>query len=113
MRRNRTELLDPIRRGTTPTVILKHPYDLDIVEGGYITFSQRGEVIFEKRFDDDCVEVLPRVIMVDLTREETLKLTTVDLCRAQMLFVMKHEKTAASGIYKIPVLEIMKGGEIR
>lgn len=115
MRRNQTHYMDPIRRGTTPTLKMKHPYDeniLDLVEGGYITFVQRGEVVFEKRFDDDSVEVRPCVIMVDLTREETLQLTTVDLCRAQILFDLKYGKVAESGIYKIPVHESLKGGEI-
>ena len=116
MRRNRTQYMDPIKRGTTPTLKFNHPYGpgiLDLVECGYITFVQRGEVVFEKRFDDDSVQVAPQCILVDLNREETLQLTTADLCRAQILFDLKYGKVAESGIYKIPVHESLKGGEIR
>lgn len=111
MRRNKTEFMDPIRRGTTPTVVFAHPYPLDIFRGVTIMFSQRGEALFKKTDKDECVTIDAKHVFVDLTREETLRLTTADLCRAQMLFVFKYEKTAASGIYKIPVLELLKGGE--
>lgn len=113
MRRNQTKMMDPVRRGTTPTLIFDCPYDPFIIEGGYVTFMQRGEFLFEKKFSDDCVTIETGKVLVDLTQEETLQLTTADVCSAQMRFVFKYEKTAASGIYKIPVLDVLKGGEIR
>lgn len=107
MRRNRTQMMDPIRRGTTPTLTLKYPYDPEIIEDVEISFEQRCKVVFKKSLDGGDVTMDPGRIFVDLTREETLQLTTVDLCRIQMLFFLKHGKTAASGIYKVPVLEIL------
>lgn len=113
MRRHKEILLDPIRRGTTPTNIFCIPYPPDILVGGFITYSQRGEAIFEKKFSDDCVTYEEGHLYVDLTQEETLLMTTADFCRAQIRFVLPDGKTASSGIYKIPVLGTLKGGEIR
>ncbi len=111
MRRKSQPFMDPIRRGSTPTLIFPHHYDLEIVVGGYIVFSQRGEFLFRKEFSEDSVTVDPQRVLVDLSRQETLKLTTVDVCRAQICFFLESEKAAQSGIYKIPVLETLEGGE--
>lgn len=112
MRRNLPQTMDPVRRGTTPTLVFCIPYDPEIIVSGYITFSQRGFDLFEKRFPSESVTIEAGRLLVDLTQEETLQFTTADVCRAQIRFAFKYGKAGASGIYKIPVLGILKGGEI-
>ena len=110
-------MMDVIRRGSTPTLMLRTPYSAEIIVGGYITISQRGSVVLEKEFSDPSVRVLPTIeddtlVEVDLTQEETLMLTTVDFAKVQMRFKLEAEKTAASGVFEYQVLDILKGGEI-
>lgn len=104
--------MEPIRRGTTPTLRLDTPYPAELIRGGYITFSQRGSVLYEKKFDDEVVKVYDNLVSVELSQAETLVLTPVDVCKIQMRFIFKHGKTASSGVYKIPVEDTLKGGEI-
>lgn len=113
-RKRKPSMMDPIRRGTTPTIFFDMPYPTEYIESGFITFKQRGELVFEKSFKDDCVEVREdNRISVELTQKETLLLTEVDVCSVQINFLLLENRTAASGIYKIPVLENLKGGEYK
>ena len=104
--------LEPIRRGSTPSLFFKTPYQAEIIVDGYLTFSQRGSVVLEKRFTDGSVSVLDGGLIVDLTQAETLKLTPVDDCYVQARFVFVAGKTASADVWEIPVLDVMKGGEI-
>lgn len=114
MRRVMPTMPEPvcIRRGSTPTLTIRIPYRPDIITGGYITFAQRGAVLFEKSFDDSNVNVGDFQIKVHLTQEETLGLTSVDTLKAQLRFILKYGQTAGSDMYEWPVDDVLKGGEI-
>lgn len=112
MRRTTAPMLAPIRRGTTPTIRLPTPIDVDIIKGGFVTFEQRGAVVFEKPLSDASVQYERGAIAVDLSQEETLKLTTADVCKVQARFILLYGKIAASGMAIYPVSDILKEGEI-
>ncbi len=110
-------MMESIRRGSTPTLMLKTPYPAEIIVGGYATIEHRGSVVIEKRFNDHSVRVITTAqgyafVDVDLTQDESLALTTADLARVQLRFILESEKTAASGVYEYIVLDILKGGKI-
>ena len=111
MRRHTEQMMDPIRRGSTPSLLFKTPYEAEIIVGGFLTFSQRGAVVFEKKIPEE-VAVLDGGLVCDLSQEETLQLTTVDVLKAQAWFILPYGKTAGSGVWRIPVLGTLKGGEI-
>lgn len=112
IRRTTTPTVGTIRRGTTSSIILPMPYEHDYILDGFVTFVQRGAVVFEKPFSDENVTFDTGYIMVKLTQEDTLKLTTVDVVRAQARFVMKYGERAASGMAVYCVSDILKEGEI-
>lgn len=114
MRRyNQPQWMKPIHRGSTPSLLFHTPYDdTSIIADGYLTFSQRGAVVFEKKFTDDSISILPGGIVVDLTQEETLKLTAVDTCKVQARYNLLYGKTATGTVWEVPVLDTLKGGEI-
>ena len=102
-RKRRRSGMDPIRRGTTPTLFFEMPYPMEYIEGGYMTFEQRGELLFEKTFQDTCVQVEDGRVSVELATEETLMLTEVEELRVQVMVCLIDGKTAVSGNYEIPV----------
>lgn len=112
MRRRATPELADIRRGSTPTIRLPTPYDHTIIDGGFITFEQRGETVFEKSFSDPGVTFDTSYVQVDLTQEDTLKLTTVDVLKVQARFILSYGYRAASGMQLYRVSDILKEGEI-
>lgn len=104
-RKRRRSGMDPIRRGTTPTMFFDMPYSMEYIEGGYITFEQRGELLYEKTFQEPCVQVEDGRVSVELSAEETLMLTEEDALRVQMVVCLIDGKNAASGICEISVLD--------
>lgn len=104
--------LKPIRRGSSPSLLFHTPYRASLIEDGYLTFSQRGAVVLEKRFTDGSISVLDGALVVDLTQEETLQLTEVDTCLIQARYILQYGKTAGSGVWEVPILGVLKGGEI-
>ena len=112
MRRFTTPItMAPIRRGSTPSLLFKNPYSPEIIVGGYLTFSQRGAVVFDKKMPEE-VQVLDGGLIVDLSQQETLQFTTVDVLKVQARFLFPEGKSAASGVWHIPILDTLKGGEI-
>ena len=101
-----------MRRGTTPTLKFKTPYSSSLIDGGFVTFRQRGKVVIDKPLDDSSVTIEDNKISVDLSQEETLSLTTVDDVDAQIRIILTTGKRAASNVVHIPVFEILKDGEI-
>ena len=117
MKRTCRPMMETIRRGSTPTLILNTPYPAEIIIDGYVTILQRGEVVIDKPFSDDSVRLIETVegtalVEVDLSQEETLMLTPVDTAKIQLRFGFECEKTGASGVYEYQVLDILKGGSI-
>lgn len=101
-----------MRRGTTPTLTFTTPYAADLIQAGFITFSQRGAIIADIPISDENVTVADNAISVELTQEQTLAMTTADTCKAQIRLLMESGKAAASNIVQIPVCAILKDGEI-
>ena len=107
MRRILLPKMEPIRRGSSPTLHFNIPYRPDLITGGYIKFSQRGAVLFEKAFDNPAVSVGDFSIKVDLTEAETLELTTFDTLKVQLRFIFKYGKTGGSDIFEYPVDDVL------
>ena len=107
MRRVLLPKMKPIRRGSSPTLHFDIPYRPDLITGGYITFAQRGTVLFEKAFDDPSVELGDFFVEVDLTEKETLELTSYDTLKAQLRFIFKYGKTGGSDIFEYPVDDVL------
>ena len=101
-----------MRRGTTPTLKFKTPYAASMVDGGFVTFRQRGKVVIDKSIGDENVTIADNMISVDLSQQETLSLTTADDVDAQIRIILTTGKRAASNVVHIPVFEILKEGEI-
>ena len=112
MRRRTSLCMAEIRRGSTPTIRLPTPYEYSIIDGGFITFEQRGATVFEKPFSDPSVTFDTGYIQVALSQEETLKLTTVDVLKVQARFILSYGLRAASGLQLYRVSDILKEGEI-
>lgn len=112
MRRRAAPDLPEIRRGTTPMIRLPTPYDHTIVDGGFITFRQRGETVLEKSFTDPGVVVDTGSIQIQLTQEDTLKFTSVDVLKVQARFILPYDLRATSGLQLYYVSDILKEGEI-
>lgn len=101
-----------MRRGTTPTLTFTTPYTADLIEAGFITFSQRGAIVADVPISDENVTVADNAISVELTQDQTLAMTTSDTCKAQIRLLMTSGKATASNIVEIPVCAILKDGEI-
>ena len=101
-----------MRRGTTPTLKFTTPYAASLIQGGFVTFVQRGSIVIEKSLSDKSVTISDQMISVELTQSETLLLTTADRCKAQVRVILSTGKRAASNVVEIPVCEILKEGEI-
>ena len=100
-----------MRRGTTPTLKFTTPYTADKVDGGYITFVQRGSIVFDKEIPGEGVTIADNVIRLELSQAETLKFTTADDCKVQLRLIVGGGRVA-SNVVRFPVCEILKEGEI-
>lgn len=102
-----------IRRGSTPTLRFKTPFKARLIKGGFITFTQRGITVIDKELlTDSSVTVDDYDIIVRLTQAETLKFTTVDEAKVQVIVKFQGDKQTPSNIVKLKVFDILKEGEI-
>lgn len=101
-----------MRRGTTPTLSFTTPYAAEMVQSGYITFKQRGDVVLEKELSDPAVTVLDNKIKLDLTQAETLLFSAACPCKVQARLILATGKRAASCVVAFDPGEILKEGEI-
>ena len=101
-----------MRRGTTPTLTFTTPYAADLIQGGYISFMQRGEDVLDISLADPAVTIEDESISVDLTQEQTLLFTTVDTVKMQIRAKLTSGKAVASNIVTEGVCPIVKEGEI-
>lgn len=101
-----------MRRGTSPTLTFTTPYTQDEVESGYITFKQRGAIVIDVPLNDPSVTINDNSISVTLTQEQTLALTTADVCKIQIRALLTGGKAVASNIVQDTVCPILKDGEI-
>lgn len=104
-----------MRRGTTPTLTFTTPYEAEIIEGGFITFSQRGTIVADIPLSDENVTVADNSISVSLTQAQTLAFdasVNPAIALAQIRLLMTTGKATASNVVEIPVCMILKDGEI-
>lgn len=103
-----------MRRGSTPTLIFDDlPCKEDMVVDAYVTFSQRGSVVLEKRLGTPGVRFRDEdTIGVTLTQAETLGFSPWAPLKYQITFKLKGNKRAATDITTVPVEETLKEGEI-
>ena len=101
-----------MRRGTTPTLTFTTEYAAADIAACYVTFEQRGAVVLEKAMGDSGITVSDNLITVNLTQEETLAMTTVDTCKAQIRIVLTNGNAVASNIVQFCVCPVLKDGEI-
>ena len=101
-----------MRRGTTPTLTFTTPYEARLIQSGYITFKQRGAVVLDIPLSDPSVAVEDEQISITLTQDQTLAMTTADVCRIQIRALLTSGKAVASNIVEDTVCPILKDGEI-
>ena len=105
-------------RGTTPTHTFTLPDNLKTatISALYITYAQRGTTVLEKTLSD--VTINGGVIICTLTQAETLKFEVLDQhCGCDKVAIQVRLKTSdgtamASDIMRIPVMDVLKDGEI-
>lgn len=104
-------------RGTTPTNTFTTSIDLDGATI-FLTYSQGGNVVFEKTGDDLTLTstteegVTTHTITTTLTQEDTLALNTDMHVRVQIRAIFANGIAVASDIAELKVGEILKDGEI-
>jgi len=109
-----------IYRGTTPIHIFSFPFTEDKVEVLYITYFQKGKVIFEKTLDDVTFDEINSTIEVQITQEETLafeKYTFLDKTRDSLVLIQIRTKLVdgecwVSEVMKERVGDVLKDGII-
>ncbi len=103
-----------MRRGTTPTLTFTTPYEasLWVLERSWITFEQRGMILFSIRLDDESVNVTDNAVTVTLTQEQTLSMTTADELSIQIRGIVGENKAVGSNVVQDTVCPILKDGEI-
>ena len=105
-------------RGTTPTHTFTLPDNLKTatLSALYITYAQGSKTVLEKTLSD--VTINDGVIICTLTQAETLKFEVLDQhCGCDKVAVQVRMKTSdgtamASDIMRIPVMDVLKDGEI-
>ena len=101
-----------IRRGTDKDVKFSTPYASDQIASGYVSFAQRGAVVFDKKIGDEGVTVGDNTLQVSLTEKDTLALTEVDELKIQARLQLSTGKKRASNILTAEVEGILKDGEL-
>lgn len=97
-------------RGTTPTLEFILPFATSILSEAYVTLSQNGTIVLDKKLEDcKCEE---KKLSVRLTQEETLKLDCD--CKTEIQIRAKTEEgdAVASNIITVATDRILKDGVI-
>ena len=105
-------------RGTTPTHTFTLPDDLKTatLSALYITYAQGSKTVLEKTLSD--VTINGGVITCTLTQADTLAFDVKNqVCNCDKVNIQVRIKTSdgvamASDIMRIPVMDVLKDGEI-
>lgn len=97
-------------RGTTPIIVLKLPFAANLLAKAYITFSQCGKVVIERTLEE--CEIEGDTISIQLTQEETLKLSCSYPVEKQIRAIDIAGNVIASKVSKDNVEKILKEGII-
>ena len=99
-------------RGTTPTHTFLCDLKQEDIENIYVTYEQRGQLMFEKTIDDITFLDSGKGFVLRLTQEDTLKLDPKYSVEFQIRVKMKNGTALANEIMKRPVSDILKDEEI-
>ena len=97
-------------RGTTPTLEFTLPFGTDILAEAFITLSQNGEVVIDKRLSECKCE--KETLSVRLAQEETLKLDGQCKTEIQIRARTLEGEALASNIITVNTDRILKDGVI-
>ena len=98
-------------RGTTPTNTFSLPEDIafDDFDVIFLTYSQRGRIVFEVGMDR--MDVAGQTIHIILTQAETLQFVP-GAVQIQMRGRMKDGRAIASNVITTTAKEVLKDGKI-
>ena len=98
-------------RGTTPDLEFKLPFNTDVIESVWITFSQFNKELLT--LDKASCAFKDDVITTRLTQEQTLLFTENAYVEIQLRVLTKDGTAIASNIMRSPNQRILKGGIIQ
>ena len=97
-------------RGTTPILEFDIPFETDLLQEAFITFSQDDNIVIDKKLSDCTID--GKKIILKLSQEETLRLSCDSVCQIQIRTRTLDETSSASDIIKDRVYPILKDGVI-
>lgn len=95
-----------MRRGTTPTITFTLPFDTaGVIKDLRASFAQDNEIIIEKKIVDCTLD--GNTVSVDLSQEDTLKLTHDKAVKIQVKILTIDGQVIASIPRSVPCGEIL------
>lgn len=109
-----------IVRGSTQEHIFILPFYLDMIEELFVTYSQNGKKVLEKKLSDGRLSTTNNSYIVTLSQEDTLSFTPsfltnpqkVNLVVMQLRVKLVDGRVLASDIIKEKVYDVLKEGVI-
>lgn len=98
-------------RGTTPTIIYLLPFDVDVIDKIWLTFSQNQNEVLTLENDD--LTISGTSISAYLTQAQTLEFDTHSSVAMQLRILTKEGNAIASNIMYTDVGAILRDGEIK
>lgn len=93
-------------RASTPRHELKLPWDKSEIKELWLTYSQNGAIVLEKKHSEDAFDVEDNVWAVQLTQEET-NLFKADYADAQIRILFTDGTSLPSKVFRLPVLAVL------
>lgn len=97
-------------RGTTPTHSFSIPFDTSEIDELFLTYSQNGQVVFEKQ-KEDC-ELIDNEIRVHLTQDDTLLLSDKKQTEIQLAVKTRGGDVFRSNIINVSTERILHDDKI-
>ena len=86
-----------MRKGTTPTLTFRLPFEVDLLSNAKVTFSQGGNVILEKKLCD--CDASQNLLSVTLSQEETFLFECDSVAQVQLRCVTPTGEAFASAVF--------------
>jgi hypothetical protein len=87
-----------MRKGTTPTLTFKIPFEVSMLSNAKVTFLQ-GDIRLEKKLSD--FTTTEDSLTIKLTQEETFLFDSDSPIQVQLRVVTIHDDVLASDIFRI------------
>lgn len=94
-----------MRKGTTPTLTFKLPFDAEMIKNAKITLCQKNAIVLEKKLCD-CKKTQDS-IEIKLTQEETFLFDCNSIIEAQLRVVTVNGDALASDVFKMFVAQCL------